>query len=417
MTIKQIRGIIVFTILIFVGVWKFNIVLTAVGFIWGIIFPFVLGGAIAFIINVPMTFIEQKLFRVKNQLPSELPPKALDPADEKKEKSAQKRKNVREKLARPISMIITIVLVISIIFLVIFFLVPQLGSTFSVLAHNIEAFIPKLQDWAVEFSNNNKEVTAFISDIEFNPDKLVNWMLSFVGSGAGSVMNTTFAAAKSIVSGVATFFIAFSFACYVLAQKEKLHVQVRKVLYAFLSHKKADSALGVCSLTYRTFSGFLTGQCVEAVILGTMFVIVLSIFRMPYPLLIGVLIAFSALIPVFGAFIGCGLGAFLIFMVDPRQALVFVIIFLVLQQVEGNFIYPHVVGNSVGLPSIWVLAAVSVGGQLMGVVGMLIFIPVVSVVYTLFRELVYTNLKRRRIKNVTKQAVEEEASGVSEKTD
>ena len=130
---------------------------------------------------------------------------------------------------------------------------------------------------------------------------------------------------------------------------------------------------------------------------------------MPYSLLIGVLIAFTALIPVFGAFIGCGLGAFLIFMESPKQALIFVIIFLVLQQLEGNFIYPHVVGNSVGLPSIWVLAAVSIGGQLMGVVGMLIFIPVISVIYTLFRELVYTRLKQQRIKNVTKLTVEEQA--------
>ena len=151
----------------------------------------------------------------------------------------------------------------------------------------------------------------------------------------------------------------------------------------------------VCSLTSKTFSSFLAGQCVEALILGTMFFVVMSIINMPYALLVGVLIAFTALIPIFGAFIGCFVGAFLILMVDPLQALIFVIMFLVLQQIEGNFIYPKVVGSSVGLPSIWVLAAVTVGGSLMGVVGMLIFIPIVSVIYTLFRSSVYKRLGKK----------------------
>ena len=151
----------------------------------------------------------------------------------------------------------------------------------------------------------------------------------------------------------------------------------------------------VCSLTSKTFSSFLAGQCVEALILGTMFFVVMSIINMPYALLVGVLIAFTALIPIFGAFIGCFVGAFLILMVDPLQALIFVIMFLVLQQIEGNFIYPKVVGSSVGLPSIWVLAAVTIGGSLMGVVGMLIFIPIVSVIYTLFRSSVYKRLRKK----------------------
>ena len=145
----------------------------------------------------------------------------------------------------------------------------------------------------------------------------------------------------------------------------------------------------------------------EALILGAMFVVSMTVLGMPYALLIGILIAFTALIPIFGAFIGCFLGAFLIFMVNPRQAVFFVILFLILQQIEGNLIYPHVVGNSVGLPSIWVLAAVSVGGSLMGVVGMLIFIPIVSVVYTLFREVVRLLLKKQKIKTVTATTVEE----------
>ena len=169
-------------------------------------------------------------------------------------------------------------------------------------------------------------------------------------------------------------------------------------MFAFMRKGRAEAALEVFSLTYSTFSSFLTGQCVEAIILGCMFVVAMTLLRLPYALLVGVLVAFTALIPMFGAFIGCAIGVFLIFMVDPFKALIFIILFLVIQQIEGNLIYPHVVGNSVGLPSIWVLAAVSIGGSLMGVVGMLIFIPIVSVVYALFREVVYLKLKQQNIK-------------------
>ena len=183
-------------------------------------------------------------------------------------------------------------------------------------------------------------------------------------------------------------------------QKERLSVQVRKLMYAFIPEDWTNIFIALGSLTYKTFSSFLTGQCVEAVILGTMFFVVMSIFDFPYVMLISVLIAFTALIPVFGAFIGCAVGVILIFIADPMKGLLFIVLFLVLQQIEGNFIYPHVVGNSVGLPSMWVLAAVSVGGSLMGVVGMLIFIPIVSVVYTLLRGIVNRRLKEKKIKVV-----------------
>lgn len=209
------------------------------------------------------------------------------------------------------------------------------------------------------------------------------------------MVGSTMLVVREIISGLAVFFIAFAFACYTLLQKERLKIQGKKILYAFMPKGKAEAVLEVLSLTHYTFSGFLTGQCLEAVILGCMFVIMMTVFRFPYALLIGIIIAFTALVPVFGAFVGCAVGVFLIFIVNPAKAVLFVALFLVLQQIEGNFIYPHVVGNSVGLPSIWVLASVSVGGTLMGVVGMLIFIPVASVTYALFREIIYLLLKKR----------------------
>ena len=384
MSIKKIRELIVFTALLVVALWKFDVVLGVLKTIWDIIFPFVLGGAIAFLTNVPMSFLEKKIF----------------------EKVKKKNKIVR-KLKRPISLILTIVLVVGVIALVMFGVIPQLTRTMGTLVTSINDFIPQMQSWIGDFFHNNQEIMNLVDQIEFDPDQAIKWGISLLGNGAGNMMNTTMSAVGSIVSGVATFFIAFSFACYILFQKEKLHIQIRKVFFAFLPRQKADAFLKVCSLTYRTFANFLAGQCLEAVILGSMFVVTLSILRMPYALLIGVLIAFTALIPIFGAFIGCAVGSFLIFMVNPQQAILFVIVFLVLQQIEGNLIYPHVVGESVGLPSIWVLAAVTIGGNLMGIVGMLVFIPLLSVLYTIFREFVYLRLKKQNIKQVTKTEIEE----------
>ena len=384
LSMKKIRELIIFTVLLVVALWKFEVVIDMLKTIWGILFPFVLGGAIAFVINVPMSFLEKKIFG--------------------KTKDGNK---VGKKLARPISLLLTIILAVGVIALVMFGVIPQLTRTMGSLMISIANFVPQMQNWIREFSHNNQEIMKLVNQVQFNPDQAIKWGISILGNGAGNMMNTTMSAVGSIVSGFATFFIAFSFACYILFQKEKLYIQIRKIFFAFIPRKKAEAFLKICSLTYRTFANFLAGQCLEAVILGSMFVVTLSILKMPYALLIGTLIAFTALIPIFGAFIGCALGCFLIFMVSPKQAVLFIIVFLILQQIEGNLIYPHVVGGSVGLPSIWVLAAVTIGGNLMGIVGMLVFIPIVSVIYTIFREFVYMRLKKQHIKQVTKTEIVE----------
>lgn len=373
--IRKIKEIILFAAVIIVCLWKYETVLDILFFLLNILTPFILGGAIAFVLNVPMNFVQRHLF---------------------KEERIRNRK-VSQKLARPVSMVLVLIAVFGIVAIVMFILIPQLGETFANLGRSIQAFIPQLQEWAARLFNDNKEIMDTVNNLEFDWNKIMDTGINFFKSGAGSVVDSTITAAKSIVSGLTTFFIAFVFAIYILLQKEKLGVQAKKVLFAFVRRGRAEATVEVLSLTYNTFSSFLTGQCVEAVILGSMFAVSMTILKLPYALLVGMLIAFTALIPIFGAFIGCGVGAFLIFMVDPMKALIFVVLFLVLQQIEGNLIYPHVVGNSVGLPSIWVLAAVSIGGSLMGVVGMLIFIPIVSVVYALFREIVYLKLKKNQI--------------------
>lgn len=375
-TVRKIRGLIVFAALVIACLWKYDVVFGVLTFVFHIVFPFILGGAIAFVLNVPMNFVQRHLF------------------DEERIKG----KKYMQKAARPVSMLAVVFGVLGIMAVVMFVLIPQLGATFANLGASIQEFIPEVQDWAQEIFHNNQDVMEWVNSLEFDWNKIMETGMDFFKNGAGSVLDSTITAAKSIVSGITTFFIAFVFAIYILLQKEKLGLQAKKVLFAFVRRGRAEAALEVLSLTYNTFSSFLTGQCVEAVILGSMFVAAMTVLRLPYALLVGIVIAFTALIPIFGAFVGCAVGVFMIFIEDPFKALIFVVMFLVLQQVEGNLIYPHVVGNSVGLPSIWVLAAVSVGGSLMGVVGMLIFIPVVSVAYALFREVMYLKLKQRKIK-------------------
>ena len=383
--IKQIRSLIVFTLLLLIGLWKYEAVLDILGFVWGIISPFILGGAIAFILNVPMNFIQKNLFEKNKYFQTE------------------KGKKLRDKLENTVSLVITIFLVISILAVVIFVVVPQLGKTFVTLKRNIEVFIPKIMADIATLFENNPQILGELNGLQLdwnqlNWDNILTTIIDFFRHGAGSVLGSTYQAAKGIVSGMATFFIAFVFACYILLQKKKLAVQIRKVMYAYLKTEQVEKILDVCSLTYKTFSSFLTGQCMEAVILGTMFFVTMGLLKFPYALLVGMLIAVTALVPIFGAFIGCAVGVFLIVMVSPVKALAFIVLFLVLQQIEGNLIYPHVVGNSVGLPSMWVLVAVTLGSSLMGIVGMLVFIPITSVIYSLLRRSVYTRLEQKKIK-------------------
>lgn len=371
---KNIMLLIVFAVLFYVGVQRIESLAAGFIFIGRIVFPFILGGAMAFILNVPMKFLERKLF--------------------------ENSKGKVKKMARPISLVLAILFVAAVLQIVLVVVIPEVAGTFSSISANIEASLPKLQKWAMDIFQDNKQVEIWIQSLEFNWDKILQTAIDFLRNGAGNVLNSTVNVAKTVINSLTNFFVGVVFACYILLQKEKLSVQIKKVLYAFLPVNAVTQILKIASLSYKTFSSFVTGQCLEAVILGSMFFVSMSILRFPYALLVGVLIAFTAVIPVFGAFIGCVLGTFLILVENPMQALAFLILFFVLQQVEGNLIYPHVVGGSVGLPSIWVLVAVTMGGSLMGVVGMLIFIPLFSVVYALFREMVYKRLKERGIHDI-----------------
>ncbi|QQO10005.1 AI-2E family transporter [Breznakiella homolactica] len=329
-----------------------------IGRLFSLVFPFILGACIAFIVHVPMAALERRF-----------------------------------KLKRIVSLVLTLVLFAGIIVLAGVLVIPELGRTFDTLRTAFPAFIQKLVTWGNDFFSSNPRIIEWLSQIEINWDEIRNYVFGFFRVGVGSFLDSTVNAAVSAVSTIGSFIIALVFAMYILVQKEKLGFQAKKLVYAFLSKERADRFFSVASLANGTFSRFLSGQCLEACILGLMFFISMNILRLPYALMISVLVSITALIPIFGAFIACFIGGFLILMISPVQALIFVILFLVLQQIEGNLIYPHVVGTSVGLPSIWVMVAVVVGGDLMGIAGMLIFVPLCSVIYALLREQVNSRLK------------------------
>ena len=231
-------------------------------------------------------------------------------------------------------------------------------------------------------------------------ENLSRYGMKFLQSGVAGFFSSTMETVRNIISGVTTFVIGFVFACYLLLQKERLYILAKKTLYAFLPRDWTEIILAFCSLANDIFSKFLSGQCLEALILGGMFLAIMLVLRIPYALLLSIVIAITALIPIFGAFIGCAVGVLLIITVSPTKALLFAIIFLVLQQVEGDFIYPHIVGRSVGLPSIWVLFSVTVGAGLWGIVGMVLFIPLSSVFYSMMKGIIHRRLERRGI-NIT----------------
>lgn len=342
----------------------------AVGWLLGILAPFLLGGAIAFILNVPMRAIERNLM-----------PRAKSAA----------------RFRRPLALVLALVGVLGVLALASWVIGPGIAEAVMSIVNQIPQAAKRLQEQLLELEKYLPQLEAIIAELEIDWGEISRKAIAVAQAWGSGLLSSGSGLIGGVVSGVSTFVIGLIFSFYILLQKEKLSRQARQVFYAILPERRADRLLDVLRLAERTFSSFLSGQCLEACILGTLFVVAMTLFQIPYALLVGVLIALTALIPIVGAFIGCAVGVLLIAIDDPWKALWFIVLFLVLQQVEGNLIYPHVVGSSVGLPSIWVLFAVTLGGSLMGILGMLVFIPVCSVLYALFRGYVKDRLAQKAV--------------------
>ena len=357
--IKNRKVLMVALLLVVVLFW--SRISEALSFLTGILKPFILGGALAFILNLPLSFLEKKVFR--------------------------NLKGRGEKFKRPLSIFLSLVFVLLLILILLLTVVPEVISAFESIISSIPSLVTRVESWSNDVLTpvlkNNPEL---LKSLETNWDSLLSKSLSFMKDGLSSFLSSTLEAANSLISSITSFVVALIFAIYVLGDKERLERQFRSLLKAYTSKETEEYVLHVFSVLHRSFSSFISGQCLEAVILGSIFILVLSILRFPYSVMIGVVVMFSALLPIVGAFIACFFGAFIILLSSPVKALYFVVIFLIIQQLENNLIYPRVVGSSVGLPALWVFFAVTLGGALFGVLGMLFFIPVFSAVFVLLKE-------------------------------
>ena len=380
--IRKILLIITYTILLCFAIIKFDVLLNVLGYILNLLKPFIFGFCIAFILNIPLSRIENS-FRKKDNKKK----KVSNSRAKHEELATKKQKRTNPKL-RVLSIILSLLIFIGIIFLTLFLVIPEFINTISIFKDSIPSAFNTCQEWARDLMSNNPEIVEKIN--EFKPDwqQIYDETGTWIKSMATGIIGVSIDVIVSIFSGIINFFMGIIFAVYMLMQKEKLTCQLKRVIRACMPEDKAQRLMYIGYVTNDTFKKFFGGQFVEAILLGVLCFIGMSIFKMPYALTISVLVGVTALIPVFGAFFGTAIGAILILAVDPMQAIWFVIFIIVLQQIDGNFIYPKIVGDSVGLPGIWVMLAVLVGGNSLGIIGMLIGVPIASVVYKLIREYV-----------------------------
>ncbi len=334
--------------------------------------PFLVGAVLAFIMNVPMRAFENLLKGIKKQ-----------------------------EIRRPLALLLTVIAVILVITLVVVLLIPQVMATAKTVADRLPAFFAGVETNIMTFLQDNPQLLEWVGENinikDLDIGGLVKQALDVVSGSVTTIVNSTFSAIGTFTSGLVNAVVGLVFAVYCLFRKETLARQGRRICYAFLPETWADTIVRVLRLSNSTFSNFLSGQCLEVLILGSMFAVSMAIFRMPYIPLVSVLVAVTAFIPIVGAFAGCILGALFILVDDPIKAVWFVAMFLVLQQIENNLIYPRVVGTSIGLPGMWVLLAVAIGGEVMGVAGMFLMIPMVAVLYVLLREVTNHRLEKRGV--------------------
>ena len=370
---KRIALLIAFGLLLYWGLNHPGQAGQMLSTVFSIFLPFLLGGCLAFLLNVILRPVERGWRRAWG-----------------------KRYGPRQKRAqRPVCLLVSTLLLVGVVFAIFFIVVPALKDSVVNFVSLLPSRLAHLERWWNNLAGFLAAHSILLPEFSLNSAELQNNITSFLSKYGEDFLNTTIGITSSIFSLVVNLVLALAFSLYLLAQKETLTGQAKKVVRALFSEKWAHWITDVARMTNRTFSNFVTGQLTEAVILGTLCFLGMLIFRLPYAGVISVLVGFTALIPIFGAFIGVGIGAFLILLVSPIKALWFILFFVILQQLEGNLIYPRVVGKSVGLPGIWVLAAVTVGGNAFGLAGMLLAVPLCSVLYTLARQGVNARLARK----------------------
>lgn len=366
---KQNLVLIVTGVLLLAAVLNFSEVLGIVNLCVGLCMPLIVGGAMAFIMNVPMSFFERQIDRLQRRSYSKIIAKART----------------------PLCMIVTLAVFVLVIFFIGRVIFPNLAQAVRGIAESIQQSYP---GWIAALDSHGIN-TEFIQ--KYFPEINAANITETIRESGLKLLTTVSETATSVFSTMTNLLFGLIFALYILASKKKLGRQARQIIYAYFRKSWADEICRIASLSYTTFARFLSGQCLEAFILGAMFFAVLTIGGFPYAATIAVTIGSMALIPYIGAFIGLILGVLLIALESLRQAFWFIVVFFIVQQIEGQVIYPRVVGGSVGLPALWTLFAVVVGGNISGILGMIVFIPLFSVLYTLLRRNVYNRLNKKKI--------------------
>lgn len=365
--------LITFAIVLFLGLSNSDILINIIKQISEIFMPFVIGFAFAAIINVLLRSLETlwcKIFR-------------------------KAKGNRHEKAKRPVCLTVSMLIFMGAIFALLFMVIPEIISTGEMLVEQMPTYMENLGNWWNNLRVSLSKYNISLPEISISAETVINTITPILNEYKEILLNKTFTIAGSFFSGIVNVVIAFAFSIYVLAQKERIGERCKKILYAFMKDEKADKVLGFTNLTDQTFSNFIRGQFTEAIIIGLLCFIGMTIFQMPYAPIVSVLVGATALIPMVGAFVGTGVGAFLILLVNPLKALWFVIFIIVLQQLEGNLIYPKVVGKSVGLPGILVLVAVTIGGNAFGLIGMLISVPICAVLYCTLKQITESKLAKK----------------------
>ena len=363
--------IIAIACVIFVLLWavaNLTSLRTVIEKVISILIPILAGCSIAFILNIPLRLIERlwiKLFKAK-----------------------------RRGLRRTASITICYLLAAGLVALLIGLVIPQIWETGQGIFTKIPFYIERLNGWYSRLASFLTRFSIALPAYHFNPASVMSVIKNFISDNSHHIIDTSMSIVTAVLGMVFDGVFAIVISIYILAQKERLSAGVKKLLYSIFSEKGAERLLAFARLSEKTFSGFVTGQLTEAFILGILCFVGMLIFGIPYPLLCSVLVGVTALIPIFGAFIGTGIGAVLILFESPLKAIIFVIFIIVLQQLEGNVIYPRVVGSQVGLPGLWVLVAVTVGSEF-GVIGMLLAVPLVSLIYTVVRQLVDARIRAK----------------------
>lgn len=352
-------------------VMKFDKIVSAASLVITAAAPLIMGCAIAYVLNILLKRLERLYFpRTKNQTVI--------------------------KSRRPVCITLSFLILFLILIFIVYLVVPELASSIRLITDEIPGVLENIRLWAVAHSDEIPAFQNLLESADIDWQNMAKKTVDLLAAGAGGIVSSLVSVFTRVFGTAAKLLIGMIFAIYLLSAKETLCAQADKWMRAYWKPETGEKARYILGTLHETFTNFIVGQCVEAVIIGTLCAAGMMVLRLPYAVMTGAVVGVTALIPVVGAYIGAAVGAFMVFTVNPLQAVLFVVFLVILQQAEGNLIYPKVVGSSIGLPGLWVLAAVTVGGGVLGVAGMLLGVPLAAAVYKLLGDAVDRRLENRK---------------------